>query len=85
MQPDRDHQPRRKFVGLALVAASTSLPELSTTIGAVRRGNHQMAVSNILGTNSLEMALFFLADIVYRGGPILAETDDSALLPAPLA
>jgi cation:H+ antiporter len=41
------------FVGVALVAASTSLPELSTALAAVRQGNHQMAVSNILGTNCL--------------------------------
>ena len=67
------------FVGFALVAASTSLPELSTTLGAVRRGNHAMAVSNILGTNCLEVALFLLADAVYRGGPILAGADRAAL------
>lgn len=67
------------FVGVAFVAASTSLPELSTTLGAVRRGNHAMAVSNILGTNCLEVALFLLADAVFRGGPILAATDRSAL------
>jgi cation:H+ antiporter len=66
------------FVGVALVAASTSLPELSTTLGAVRRGNHQMAVSNILGTNCLELALFLPADLVYRGGPLLRELDRSA-------
>lgn len=70
------------FVGLALVAGSTSLPELSTSLSAVRRGNHQMAVSNILGTNCLELALFFLADAVYRGGPILAALDRSALVAA---
>lgn len=70
------------FVGVALVAASTSLPELSTTLGAVRRGNHEMAVSNILGTNCLEVALFFLADVVYREGPILAATDRSAFFAA---
>lgn len=68
------------FVGVALVAASTSLPELSTALGAVRRGNHQMAVSNILGTNCLELALFLLADVAYREGPILAATDRSSLL-----
>lgn len=68
------------FVGVALVAASTSLPELSTTLGAVRRGNHQMAVSNILGTNCLELALFLVADVAYTGGPILAAADRSALL-----
>lgn len=72
------------FVGVALVAASTSLPELSTTLAAVRLGNHQMAVSNILGTNCLEVALFFLADLVYRGGPILAATDRSSLFAAAL-
>lgn len=72
------------FVGVALVAASTSLPELSTTLGAVRLGNHQMAVSNILGTNCLEVALFFLADVFYRGGPILAATDRSARFAAAL-
>jgi cation:H+ antiporter len=67
------------FVGVALVAGSTSLPELSTTLAAVRQGNYQMAVSNILGTNCLEVALFFLADLLYREGPILAATDRSAL------
>lgn len=68
------------FVGVALVAASTSLPELSTTLGAVRRGNHEMAVSNILGTNCLEVALFLLADVAYRDGPILATADQSGIL-----
>jgi cation:H+ antiporter len=70
------------FVGVALVAASTSLPELSTSLGAVRHGNHQMAVSNILGTNCLEVALFFVADFAYRGGPILAETDRAGVFAA---
>jgi cation:H+ antiporter len=70
------------FVGVALVAASTSLPELSTALAAVQQGNHQMAVSNILGTNCLEVALLFLADAAYRGGPILAATDDSAVFAA---
>jgi cation:H+ antiporter len=70
------------FVGVALVAGSTSLPEISTTIAAVRRGNHEMAVSSILGTNCLELALFFVADLLYRDGPILAVTDRSALFAA---
>jgi cation:H+ antiporter len=72
------------FVGVALVAASTSLPELSTALGAVRQGNHQMAVSNILGTNCLEVALFLLADAFYRPGPILAAADASATFAAAL-
>jgi cation:H+ antiporter len=66
------------FVGVALIAASTSLPELSTTLAAARLGNHEMAVSNILGTNCLTVALFALGDVAYREGPILAATDRSA-------
>lgn len=70
------------FVGVALVAASTSLPELSTALSSVRRGNHEMAVSNILGTNCLEVALFVVADAAYRDGAILAATDRSGMLAA---
>lgn len=70
------------FVGVALVAASTSLPELSTALSAVRRGNYEMAVSNILGTNCLEVALFVVADAGYREGPILAVTNRSGMLAA---
>jgi cation:H+ antiporter len=70
------------FVGVVLVAASTSLPELSTALESVRRGNYEMAVSNILGTNCLEMALFLPADAVYREGAILAATDRSGMLAA---
>lgn len=42
-----------------------------------------MAVSNILGTNCLEVALFFVGDIAYAG-PLLAATDQSALFAAGL-
>lgn len=72
------------FVGVALVAMSTSLPEISTTLGAVRRGNHEMAVANILGTNCLEVALFVLADAFYREGPILAAVDRASMFAAAL-
>lgn len=72
------------FVGVALVAVSTSLPEFSTALSAVRRGNHEMAVANILGTNCLEVALFLLADACYREGAILAAVDQSSMFAATL-
>lgn len=68
------------FVGAALVAAATSLPELSTALTAARHGNHEMAVSNILGTNCLEVALFFVADLFFVRGAILAEMSRSAFV-----
>ncbi|MCM2372526.1 sodium:calcium antiporter [Aporhodopirellula aestuarii] len=58
------------FVGATLVAFATSLPEVSTTYSAVRFGAYSMAAANILGTNSLEVALFLPAELAYREGAI---------------
>jgi cation:H+ antiporter len=68
------------FIGATLLAFSTSLPELSTAISAVKLGNYQMAVSNIFGSNSIMITLLFLSDIFYREGPILNEADAPVLL-----
>jgi cation:H+ antiporter len=61
----------QSFVGATLVALATSLPEVSTTWSAVRFGAYSMAAANILGTNSLEVALFLPADIAYRDDSIV--------------
>ncbi len=73
------------FVGATLVAIATSLPEISTTAGAVKVGAHTMAVANIFGTNSLECGLLFLSDLAYREGPIIDTVDRSAQFAATLA
>lgn len=70
------------FVGATLIAASTSLPELSVTIAAVRLGNYEMAFGNIFGSNSIMILLLFIADLTYREGPILNEIDASAMFAA---
>ncbi len=59
------------FVGFVLVAASTSLPELSSTLSAARLGNYTMALSDILGTNLLNVGLLFIVDLVAAGEPVL--------------
>ena len=66
------------FVGVTLLAASTSLPELSTTIAAVRIGAFTMAISNIFGSNLIMLALLLPADMFYEGGRILEQADRSA-------
>jgi cation:H+ antiporter len=70
------------FVGATLVAISTSLPEVSTTIAAARLGSYSLAVSNIFGSNALLLALLFLGDLLYRQGPILQAVDRSATFAA---
>lgn len=73
----------QSFVGATLVALATSLPEVSTTWSAIRFGAYSMAAANILGTNSLEVALFLPADLAYREGAIIdAMTPASCLLAA---
>jgi len=66
------------FVGIALLAAATSLPELSTTFAAARIGAYTMAISNIFGSNLIMLALILPADMAYRQGPILAEVSTGA-------
>ena len=45
------------LVGLTIVSVGTSLPELATSIAASRRGDNQMALGNILGSNVINIAL----------------------------
>ena len=69
----------QSFVGVTLLAAATSLPELSTTIAAVRMGAYGMAIANIF-SNLIMVLLIFPADLFYRGGAILDLADDTARL-----
>ena len=60
------------FVGSIMIALITSLPELVTSISAIRIGAVDMAVGNVLGSNIFNMFIIFFADLAYRGGPILS-------------
>ncbi|MDZ7670901.1 MAG: sodium:calcium antiporter [Gammaproteobacteria bacterium] len=68
----------RSFIGVTLLAAATSLPEVSTTLTAVRLGRHSMAVADILGSNLIMVALLLPADVLYRSGLLLDGLDASA-------
>ncbi len=61
------------FVGAVLVAIATSLPEVSSTIAAVRLGHFELAFGDIFGTNLFDVALVVVADAIYAGGPVLRE------------
>jgi cation:H+ antiporter len=58
------------FIGTWLVGFSTSLPELVTSLAAVRMRAYDLAVGNLFGSNAFNMAVFPLLDAVSPAGPI---------------
>lgn len=59
------------FMGAVALALATSLPEVSTALGAVRIGAYAMAYANIFGANILDASLVLVADAVYAGPAVL--------------
>ncbi len=58
------------LVGALATAVVTSLPELVTTIAAVRRGALQLAVGGIIGGNTFDTLFLTAADVSYRDGSL---------------
>lgn len=69
-------------MGAVFLALATSLPEISTVLEATRLREYEMAFSDIFGTNLVDVALIFLADAVYAGGPVLNEVGPFSLVAA---
>lgn len=57
-------------VGTLLTAIATSMPELVTSVAAVRAGALTLAVGNIIGGNSFDVLFVAFADFAYRPGSI---------------
>lgn len=63
------------IIGLTIVAIGTSLPELAATVAAVRKGEHDMAVGGIVGSN-----LFNILGVLGIAAVIDPGNFDSAVL-----
>ena len=62
-------------VGLLLVSIVTSLPELSTSLGAVLKvGEPNLAVGNTLGSDLFNLMIIALCDLIFRKKGILRQT-----------
>ena len=72
----------QSFVGTFFLAISTSLPELVVCLAAIRMGLLDMALGNVLGSNMLNLAIIFAADIGLRGASILHYASSSHLVTA---
>jgi len=56
------------FIGLTIVALGTSLPELVTSIAAARKGQSELAVGNVVGSNIFN--IFLILGITSLVSPI---------------
>ncbi|NMB87138.1 MAG: sodium:calcium antiporter [Chloroflexi bacterium] len=68
------------FVGTALVGIVTSLPELVTTIAAVRLGVYDLALGNLFGSNMFNIFTAGLADLFMTDGRFLSVISPGFLL-----
>ena len=57
-------------IGLTIVAIGTSLPELAASIVAARRGQHDIAIGNVVGSNLFNMLVVLAMPALIFPGPI---------------
>ena len=62
------------FVGVIVLGVATSLPEVVTSLAALRIGAHDLAVGNLFGSNAINMVMFVPLDLLTPGS-ILAAVD----------
>ncbi len=68
------------FLGAALLAVITSLPELTTTLTAAKNKSYDLAAGNILGSNLFNLLLLVAADI-FQPGSLIAAASPLNFLP----
>lgn len=68
------------FIGTTLVALVTSLPEMVTTLAAIKIGSDDMAIGNLFGSNMFNMFAIGLTDLFFTQDRFLSIIDPSFLL-----
>jgi cation:H+ antiporter len=58
-----------KIIGLTIIAAGTSLPELATSVVAALKKNADIAIGNIIGSNIFNIFLILGASVLVRPLP----------------
>jgi len=62
------------IIGLTIVALGTSLPELAASVVAARKGEHDIAIGNVVGSNMFNMlAVIGIAVLIHPMDSMAAE------------
>lgn len=73
------------FIGIILLSTVTSLPEMAvSTTSTLIVGSPDLAVGGLLGSNTFNLAVIVLLDILYYHGPLLKRVHLSHILSAGL-
>ena len=57
-----------KMIALTIIALGTSLPELVTSITATRKGEYDIAIGNVVGSNIFNIGMVLGLPITFLGG-----------------
>ncbi len=58
------------IIGLTIVALGTSLPELAASVASARKGEHDIAIGNVIGSNMFNLLAVLGLPGVIRPGPV---------------
>lgn len=75
----------RLWIGSVLLAAATSLPELTTDVAAVRLGAVDLAVGDLFGSNMANMLILAVVDLLWPRRQLLQNVALDHVLVASLA
>ena len=71
-------------IGVTVLAIGTSLPELVTMIIAVKKGEASLSIGNIIGANTIDLAIILPLSAFIAGGAGLTVTNIHLLLTMPV-
>ena len=67
------------FIGVLLVAVTTSMPEAAVSVASIRAGSYDLAVGNLVGSNCFNMAILIPMDFVDGPGSIFGKFEPNVL------
>ena len=76
----------RVWVGVVVLAAITSIPELATGISSVTLiGDPDLTMGDLFGSNMVNLVMIAVIDLFYTGGPVLSYVGAGIVLTAALS